>query len=93
MPTLPISVWSSSPPTFGDSPRLLDSGGFLFVSLLGCSSGFRSALFTPVDPEFHRHNKLTDLRFMGASQVAPLVKKPTYKCRRHGFDAWVRKIP
>ena len=45
---------------------------------------------------FHRHNKLTDLRFMGASQVAPLVKKPTYKCRRrrrHGFDAWVREIP
>ena len=31
-----------------------------------------------------------------ASQVAPVVKKPTCHCKRHkrhGFDPWVRKIP
>ena len=32
----------------------------------------------------------------GASQVALVVKEPTYECRKHRkhrFDPWVRKIP
>ena len=77
-------VWDSAP--------FLDLGGFLFISLLSCSSSFRSALLTPADPEaLLPQVQFADESCMGAAQVAPT--RQCRRCRRRGLDPWGGKIP
>jgi len=53
----------------------------------------------PATPQVHQPRnspKPTLSFFTGASQVTLVVKNPPAQCRRckrHGFDLWVRKIP